>query len=78
MSSTNELRMWGHRARLIVELDDGEHDVSHLLKDSANVGGSGWFLDARNLLRELDIEKRARTRADTMGAGVGEGRADAR
>jgi hypothetical protein len=78
MSSTNELRMWGHRARLIVELYDGEHDVSHLLKGTADVGGSGWLVNAEHLLRELDIEKRARTRADTMSAGVGEGRAGAR
>jgi hypothetical protein len=78
MSSTNGLRMWGYRARLVVELDGGEHDVSHLLKDSANVGGSGWFLDARSLMHEVEIEKRARARAETMSAGVGEGRADPR
>lgn len=66
------LMMFGHKARLILDIDGEDVDITHLLSDAkpSVLGGhnwpkdeGGWYLTVRSLSREVDIERRARERA---------------
>lgn len=62
-----ELLMFGYQARLIIDIDGEDHDISHLLKISTTPerypNEAGWVLEARALATEIDVERRARARA---------------
>lgn len=66
---SDDLKLFGHKARLIIELEDGEHDISWLLEPiphptmGTGPWDSGWRLDPRHLMNEISIERRARKRA---------------
>lgn len=62
----SDLRLLGYPARLTIELEDGEHDISRLLESAPmpdmglKLPFTGWQLSATLLANEIQIEERAR------------------
>lgn len=74
------LTMFGHPARVLIDLPDGPHDVSHLveveIEPAADAPLSGFRIRAARLLGEIEIECRARERHACrvcLGHGATEG-----
>jgi hypothetical protein len=64
-----DLRMFGYPARLILDLPDGEHDVSDAIElivtpemASDLAARTGFWVNTDRLLTEIAVEKRTRSR----------------
>lgn len=76
-----ELTMFGYRARLVLDLPDGPHDVTGcvelvgiteaMAKDHAT--RTGFWVNTLKLIDEIEVEKRTRLRTDGRSSDAAPG-----